>query len=211
MTDQLMNAVKRHVAAMIGQVGQTRIGVICSVNTDTYQARVMLQPENVQSGWLPVAAAMVGGGWGIVSPPSVGEQVVIEPQEGDAEHGIITGRIFSTKQAPPKTYTDQYDQGTTTSVQAGEFGLVHKDGTFIRLVDGKVLIHGDLYVDGIIRATKDITSDQNVKATLNVEATVDVTAGRDVSDVHGTVELFRQAYDHHSHPGSGFPVPQVPD
>lgn len=225
-----MNAVKRHVAAMIGQQGQTRIGTIVSVNADTYQARVMLQPENVQSGWLPVAAAMVGGGWGIVSPPTVGEQVVIEPQEGDAEHGIITGRVFSTKQQPPKTYTDQYDQGSTTSAQPGEFAIVNSDGTtFIRVVGGKVLIHGDLYVDGIIRATKDIKSDMNVLATLNVEATVDVTAGQNitagqnmkatadiaaggnVADVHGSLDKHRRIYNSHTHPSNGFPVFQDPE
>lgn len=202
MTDQLVNAIKRHVSAMIGQVGQTRVGIVTSVNTANYTARVMVQPEGVLSGWLPMAATMVGGGWGLVSPCSVGEQVAFLAQEGDAEHGIIVARLFSNQQQPPKIYTDQYAQGNTSYIQPGEIGLVHKDGTFLRLIGGKVLIHGDLYVDGIIQATKDISSDMNVNAKLNVNATVDVTAKRDIIDSHGSVQTLRNAYDLHKHGNS---------
>lgn len=199
MTDELINAVKRHVSGMIGQIGQARFGTVSSVNVANYTARVMIQPENVMSGWLPIAATMVGGGWGLVSPPTIGEQVIVSPTEGDSEHSIITGRVFSTQQQPPQTYTDQYDKGTTTPVQPGEIGLVYKDGTFLRLIGGRVLIHGDLFVDGAIRSTGNITSD------------LTVTGSQAVTDQHGSLDRLRGHYDIHIHPNNGIPNPQDPE
>jgi phage baseplate assembly protein V len=213
MTDHLLNAVKRHVSGMIGQIGHTRMGTITSVNASNYTARVLIQPEGVLSGWLPIAATMVGSGWGLVSPPSNGEQVVVLAQEGDSEHGIIVGRVFSNDHQPPKTYTDQYAKDKTNNVQPGEIGLVHKNGTFLRLIGDRVLIHGDLFVDGQVRVTGDITSDKNVLATLNVQAKKDVTAGvnmtaaLNVSDKNGAVETIRVTYNHHQHGTSGPPTP----
>jgi phage baseplate assembly protein gpV len=199
MTDELINSIKRHVSGMIGQIGQARFGTISSVNVATYEARVMIQPENVMSGWLPIAATMVGAGWGLVSPPTVGEQVIVSPTEGDSEHSIITGRIFSTQQQPPKTYTDQTQQGTTTNIQPGEIGLVHQSGTFLRLMAGKVLINGDLFVNGQVHATGNVISDMIVTGTVAV------------TDSHGTLDRLRQNYDAHVHPFNGRPVPQDPE
>jgi phage baseplate assembly protein V len=211
MTDLLLNSIKRHVSGMIGQIGHTRMGIITSVNVSNYTARVLIQPEGVLSGWLPIAATMVGSGWGLVSPPSNGEQVVVLAQEGDAEHGIIVGRVFSNDHQPPKTYTDQYAQGNTSNVQPGEIGLVHKNGAFLRLIGDRVLIHGDLFIDGQVRATGNITSDQNVLATVDVQAKKNVTAGVNVSDVHGTVETIRSTYNAHHHGTGGPPTPLVPE
>lgn len=205
MTDELLNAVKRHVASMIGQVGTTRVGVVTSVNPADYTAKVMIQPEGVMSGWLPISAMMIGNGWGLVSPPSNGEQVVIAAQEGDAEHGIIIGRLFSNQQLPPKTYADQTQQGTTTNVQPGEIGLVHKSGKFIRLLSDRILINGDLYENGVLHATGNVITDQNVQAKVNI------SAGADVSDIHGTLDRLRRAYNAHVHPNGGTPVPQDPE
>jgi len=191
--DELLNAVKRHVAGMIGQIGTTRLGLVTSVNPQNHTAKVLIQPEGVMSGWLPVSAAMVGSGWGIVSLPSPGEQVIITPQEGDSEHGIITGRIFSDQQQPPKTYTDQKQQGTTSYTQPGEIALVHKSGKFIRLIGDRILVNGDLYVNGVVHATGSITSDA------------------DVFDKYGTLEALRQAYDLHQHGTSPLTDHPVPD
>src|SRR5579864_7698553 len=99
--DRLINPLKGHAAGMdLGQ-GQPRFGIVESFDPNTYAARVSLQPEGVLSGWLPVLSAWIGAGWGLASPPSPGDQVLVLPQEGHAEHGVIVGAAFCDQARPP--------------------------------------------------------------------------------------------------------------
>ncbi|MDR3532814.1 MAG: phage baseplate assembly protein V [Rhodopila sp.] len=116
--------------------GQIKFGTVTSVNFQTATARVLIQPDGVLSGWLPVLSQWVGDGWGMVCPPNPGDQVLLVPQEGDVEQGIIIGRSFSNKQRPPV-------------VPGGEFWLVHETGSSLKLCnDGTIRVNGDLHVDG---------------------------------------------------------------
>ena len=134
--DRLLNSLKAHSAAQDSAVGQPRFGVVSSVDAAAGTARVQLQPEGVLTGWLPVLSAWVGAGWGMSCPPSTGDQVLVLPQEGSAEHGMIVARSWSRGSAPPPA-------------PVGEFWLTHKSGSFVRLLnDGTVSVRGDLHVDG---------------------------------------------------------------
>jgi hypothetical protein len=134
--DRFINAVKGHAGALDQGQGQPRFATVASFDPQTYTARVTLQPEGVLSGWLPVLASWIGGGWGMVAPPAPGDQVLVIPQEGQAEHGVIVGRAFSDQAQPPQC-------------NAGELLLMHKSGSFLKLAsDGTVQVKGDLHVAG---------------------------------------------------------------
>jgi phage baseplate assembly protein V len=134
--DAFLNALKSHAGTLDQQTGRARFGLVTSVDPQNATARVTLQPEGVLSGWLPVLTPFVGAGWGLVCPPSPGDQVLIIAQEGDAEHGIIVGRAFSETMRPPQ-------------VASGEFCIVHKSGSFLKFMnDGTLQVKGDLHVDG---------------------------------------------------------------
>ncbi len=134
--DRLLNAIKAHSGAQDLAAGQPRFGTVTSVDPAAATARVQLQPDGVLTGWLPVLSPWVGAGWGLSCPPSPGDQVLVLPQEGDAEHGVIAGRAWSA-QAP----------GPATPV--GEIWLVHRSGSSVRLLnDGTVAVRGDLHVEG---------------------------------------------------------------
>lgn len=134
--DRLLNALKAQGANQDQTAGAPRFGIVTSVNPATATARVTLQPEGVLTGWLPLLAPWVGNGWGLVCPPSPGAQVLVVPQEGDAEHGVIIGATWSEKTVPP-------------AAPVGEFWLVHQSGTSLKLQnDGTVRINGDLHVSG---------------------------------------------------------------
>ncbi len=164
--ERFLNALKAQAGALDQFAGQPRFGTVTSVDPDTAAARVKLEPEGVLSGWLPVLSSWTGSGWGMVCPPTPGDQVLVLSQEGDSEHGVIVGRAFSDAQRPP-------------SAPAGEFWLVHKSGTAIKLVnDGTVQIKGDLHVDG------------------------------DVYDRRGSLDRLRRHYDSHSHGNGAPPTPQ---
>ena len=110
--------------------------MVTSSNPQTAMAKVLLQPEGVLTGWLPVLTQWAGSGWGLVCPPIPGDQVLVIPQEGDAQHGLIVGRLFSNSVRPP-------------TVEPGELILRHQSGCSIRLLNsGVITIVGDLYVSG---------------------------------------------------------------
>jgi phage gp45-like len=136
MTNRLANVIKSYAASLDQTSGQIKFGTVTSVNSSNATARVLIQPESVLSGWLPVSSQWIGNGWGMICLPTPGDQVLLVPQEGDAEQGIIIGCIFSTKQIPP-------------AAPIGEFWLVHAAGCSLKLCnDGTIRINGDLHVTG---------------------------------------------------------------
>lgn len=139
------NAVKARASALDGMAAQARFGIVSSFDSAAYAARVMMQPENLLSGWLPVLTQWVGAGWGMAAPLSPGDQVMVLAQEGDAEQAVVIGRVWSNAELPPVT-------------PVGELWLAHKSGSFIRLQnDGTIAmqaetvsIAGDLVISGEI-------------------------------------------------------------
>ncbi len=78
----------------------------------------------------------MGAGWGMSCPPAPGDQVLVLPQEGDAEHGVIAARAWSAAARGPAT-------------PVGELWLTHRSGSYLRLLnDGTVAVRGDLHVEG---------------------------------------------------------------
>src|SRR3978361_2100816 len=156
--DRLLNTFKAQGASQDQAAGVPRFGIVTSVDPSTATARVTLQPEGVLTGWLPLLTPWVGDGWGLVCPPSPGDQVLVFPQEGDAEHGMIVAASWSAKTTPP-------------AAPSGEFWLVHKSGSFLKLQnDGTIQIKGDLHIAG------------------------------DVYDTHGSMSALRAHYNPHIHP-----------
>jgi phage baseplate assembly protein V len=120
---------------------QPRMGIVSSSDSGIAAARVLLQPEGVLTGWLPVLTQWAGAGWGMSCPLNPGDQVLIIPQEGDSQHGLIVGRVFSNQVRPPQA-------------ELGELNLRHQSGCSIRLLNtGIVSVNGDLQVSGDVSDT----------------------------------------------------------
>ncbi len=154
---RFLNALKAHAAALDQGAAQARFATVTSVDTSRPAARVALQPEGVITGWLPILSLWVGNGWGMACPPATGDQVLVIAQEGDSDHGVIVGRAWS-------------DQARAVAAPVGEFWLVHRSGSFIKLQnDGTIQMQGDLHVSG------------------------------DIYDRIGSLNRLRQHYDMHTH------------
>ena len=124
--DTFLNLIRGHASQLDQSWAHPRVAIVTSVDPATFTARVTVQPENVLSGWLPIASPWVGNGWGLASAPSPGDQVVVVWQDGDAEQGVIVGRLWSNAATPP-------------SAPCGELWLVHQTGSFLKLLnDGTV-------------------------------------------------------------------------
>ena len=134
--ERLLNAFKAHSGTQDAASGQPRFATVTSVDPALGTVRVQLQPEGVLTGWLPVLSVWVGNGWGVSCPPSPGDQVLVLPQEGDAENGVVIGRTWSRDTSVPAT-------------PVGELWLTHRSGSYLRLLnDGTISIKGDVHVAG---------------------------------------------------------------
>jgi phage gp45-like len=141
--DSFLNLLRGHASQLDQSWAHPRIAVVTSADPATATVRVTVQPEGVLSGWLPVASQWVGQGWGLVCAPMPGDQVVVIWQEGDAEQGVVVGRLWSNSVPPP-------------NAPGGELWLLHASGSCIKLRnDGSIAstapnwTHtGDLHVSG---------------------------------------------------------------
>jgi len=147
--DRFWNLVKGVAGGMDGLAGAARFGLVASFDPAAYAARVLIQPENVLSGWLPVLSTWVGAGWGLAAPLTPGAQVLVIAQEGDSEQGVIIGAVWSAVDTP-------------MAAPAGELWLQHQSGSFIKLHnDGSIALQApQVNVTGNLVVTGDI-SDQN--------------------------------------------------
>jgi phage baseplate assembly protein V len=124
--DRFLNLLKGQACQLDQGWAHPRFATVSSVDPATFTARVVVQPEGVLTGWLPIATAWVGNGWGMACPPQPGDQVVVIWQEGDAEQGVIVGRIWCTGVPPPPA-------------PAGECWLIHSSGSYIKLQNNGVI------------------------------------------------------------------------
>jgi phage baseplate assembly protein V len=152
--DHFFNILKGQMAQLDQVWAHPRIGVVSSVDPNTFTARVTVQPEGILSGWLPISAPWVGNGWGLACPPQPGDQVVVLWQEGDAEQGLIVGRLWSNGVPPPQA-------------PAGECWLVHSSGSFLKLHnDGSIESSGTWLHNGSLQVTGDVSDYHGSLATL---------------------------------------------
>ncbi len=147
--DRFWNAVKSRAGGLDGLAGVARFGLVSSYDPANYAARVLLQPENILSGWLPILSSWVGAGWGLAAPLTPGDQVLVLMQEADSEHGVIAGCVWSAVDKP-------------LQAPSGELWLQHQTGSFIKLHnDGTIMLQAStVSITGNLLVTGDI-SDQN--------------------------------------------------
>jgi phage baseplate assembly protein V len=122
----LLNAMRTQAQRELSESVSSRIGQVTSYNPNNYTARVTLQPDGLQTGWLPIASFWVGAGWGAYAPPVIGQMCKVQFIADDINDGVIEGRFWNNDAQP-------------LAVPSGEYWLVHASGAFVKLTnDGKL-------------------------------------------------------------------------
>ncbi len=139
MTEELHNIVRLMVQRAMAQWSpQSRIGVVSSYDKKTHSVKVMLQPENKESNWIPISSMHVGNGFGMVIGPKIGDQLEIGFHQNDPSAARVIGRFHSEKDKAPE-------------VESGEMLLKHESGSTI-FFDKNGNIHiksqGQLHING---------------------------------------------------------------
>lgn len=181
-------------ATVVGPAGE-------EIYTDNY-GRVKVQfhwdregkYDEHSSCWIRVSQPWAGGGWGAVSIPRIGQEVVVDFLEGDPDKPIIVGRVYNAAQMPPyalpagadmmgfKSNTTKGGSGYNEIVirdgKAGELVRIHaqKDmDTTVRNNDTQhVLVDRTIHVDG--KRTQTVKGDMTTTVTEGNQANT-VTAG----------------------------------
>lgn len=151
----LQNLIKAGAAGLDGRAGVARFGLVSNFDPQAYAARVLLQPENVLTGWLPVLSLWVGAGWGLAAPLVAGAQVLVVAQEGDAEQGVVMGAIWSAVDNP-------------MPAPAGELWMCHQSGSYVKLLnDGTIALQAaQVKVTGNLVVSGDISDQNEAHGTL---------------------------------------------
>jgi type VI secretion system secreted protein VgrG len=62
------------------------------------------------SCWIRVSQHWAGKNWGAIQIPRIGQEVIVEFEEGDPDRPIVTGRVYNADQMPPYTLPDNQTQ-----------------------------------------------------------------------------------------------------
>jgi uncharacterized protein involved in type VI secretion and phage assembly len=178
------NVVRQESQMATSHLAFSRAGIVKNYDPDRHSVRVLIQPEGILTGYIPVKEPWVGNGWGMYAPPSIGDVVDVHFLQGSKDSSGIEGRYYSARTKP-------------LSVPSGEFWLVHKNGQYFKFKnDGTIQTNGtwnhtgDLHVTGNITATQDITDHTGT--------------------TNESMRAMRTIYDAHVHPpGSVPPSPQM--
>jgi phage baseplate assembly protein gpV len=134
VNEDLINLIYRCIERYNAERFTERHGLVTAYDPKTHLAKVALQPEGQETGWVEIETNHIGNGygWAVGLTPgdgkSTGDQVIVRFQEGDLESGKVVKVVHSDQDKPPE-------------VQAGEGVLWHKWGQKIYFKnDGSITI-----------------------------------------------------------------------
>lgn len=116
----MIHQIKRVVSEMLSRLTLAKYGEITAYNPANYTVKVMLMPEQVETGFIPLAAVWVGNNLGAVFGPNIGDSVKLDFIDGSVQATVVNGRFFNSVAHPPV-------------VQSGQAAFVDGSGAYIRL------------------------------------------------------------------------------
>ncbi|EHH67016.1 baseplate assembly protein [Gluconobacter morbifer] len=115
MSDARFDAV-----SLLNRTAHTVFGIVSAVDPVNHAVRVRLQPDDVETGWLPDMGGVQAGDLRLSCPSAPGTHVVLQPLEGDGEHLVVTGAVYDTVvTAPVSPWTGRVAQPGEMLVRAG--------------------------------------------------------------------------------------------
>ena len=156
------NHVKAIVQGMLSRQGVPRWAIITTVNPNDATAKCQIMPDMLEpgsvtgnpqeTGWLPVLS-IAAGPVNVVALPTKGDQVLVLPDCGDMEHGIIVSAAHNTQDRPP------ISPATGKPAQSGEVLITLASGLYFHMTGDTIYTGGgNLVHDGNISASGNVTA-----------------------------------------------------
>jgi type VI secretion system secreted protein VgrG len=169
-------------AIVVGKAGE-------EIWTDKY-GRVKVQfhwdrygknDEN-SSCWIRVSQPWAGKGWGSVSIPRIGQEVIVDFFEGDPDQPIIVGKVYNGESMPPYSLPgDAVVSGLKTNTHKGKgYNEMSMNDTA-----GKegITIHGQYDMNTTVQHDQSNTVNNKFTETIKSDATIKITEGKYSHDV----------------------------
>jgi phage baseplate assembly protein gpV len=145
-----------------------RVGLVSSYDPDGYIAKVRVMPEDVESGWLPIAVGMAGQAWGAYFGPSIDDQVIVLFIQGDINSGVIIGALSSDQDPPPRIMPGEIHlraRDDTAAIVLGQDGTITSRGEWTHVgplhVSETVTVGVDVLAGGLVKAGDISLSEHN--------------------------------------------------
>jgi phage baseplate assembly protein V len=179
-----MNELLNHIFLGVNRSklndGNPHLGIVTSVNPVDYTIKVLLQPEEIETGFIPFATLFYG--W--VAPPKGGEQCLVLFDGADKNVPIGALLFYWDNGRAPGVTTDG-------DILSGEILLKHTNGSYFKFGnDGKIKINGNLEIDTTtptyhVTATTNVTLQApiiNLKGSVVIDGTLSANNGDFVMD-----------------------------
>src|SRR6185369_13384756 len=137
------------------------------------------------SCWIRVSQMWAGKGWGSVSTPRIGHEVIVDFLEGDPDQPIILGSVHNAENKPPHG-----------GVVSGLKSNTHKGrGSNEMTMDDtagkeKITIHGQYDMSTKVEHDQTNTVDNDFTETIKNNASITITQGKFSHDVAANVAKY---------------------
>ncbi|HEX5373959.1 MAG TPA: type VI secretion system tip protein TssI/VgrG [Aquabacterium sp.] len=162
------------------------------------------QKDDKSSCWVRVSQPWAGKGFGAISIPRIGDEVVISFLEGDPDQPLITGRVYNAEFMPPYQLPDKSfltgiltrSMGSTTATDANELRFCDDPGKEYIWLQAQKDFHREVENND----TDTVKVDQSItvggKRQETIGGTMDQTVGGVVKTTYGA--------DHHHDVGGDY-------
>ena len=127
---RFMSAMRHAAEQAASRTTHMRLGTRTSYDPTSYAVKVLIQPDNVETGFIPLVPQWCGNGWGFFAPPPQGAQVAVQFEMGYRDNGVCLGAIASDVDRP-------------LPVPEGEAWWQHQSGAFVKMTNAGALMLGD--------------------------------------------------------------------
>lgn len=192
MIEIFLNQFKQLANAERSNETYLKYGRITAYNPTSYTVRVMLYPEEIETGWLPIGTIWAGNGWGIYCGPLIDMPCKVSFQEGDLDNAIVDCYVNLGAFRP------------IGGINSGELLLQHSSGSYIKFHNnGNISIHAN--------AALEVTSPTVTVTGGNVTITgSSVNLGEDTETFRKVMaESAIPIYNSHTHNDNGDPPNQL--
>lgn len=148
-----LDTVKLQAASQLASLSHAVHAVVTSVDAVAHAVKVELQPDGLESGWIP-DSTLAAGSLRICCPSDIGTQVLVVPVEGDPEHPVVVARLFDVVQSP------NVSPVTGKPVQAGEIGVFTSGDTYLHITSNGVFLGGTVTISGDLQVSGDVLAGQ---------------------------------------------------
>jgi phage baseplate assembly protein gpV len=106
----IVDSMRKVAQAEVKKLHLSELGVVTSVfphsedgDNDNYECSVKLRDRDIELRKVPVATSQVG----LVSPPHVGDLVLLAFVNGDFNSPIVIGRLYNDEDRPPTSESEE--------------------------------------------------------------------------------------------------------